>query len=325
MTLAVVGATGAVGREMLAVCQRLLPDVRLRLFASARSAGQSVAGLPVEAFAVSAVGDCAIALLAVGSDFARQYAPQLAARGCRVVDNSSAFRREPDVPLVCPLINPAAIGSASIVSNPNCSTLIAAVVLWPLHAAAGLQRVILSTYQAASGAGAAAMTELQTHSRRVLDGSPARCASFPHPLAFNLIPHIDAPQANGYTREEMKLVWELRRLLDMPALSVSATAVRVPIMRAHSESVTICTERPLSVDRARAVLEESPGVRVVDDLSANQYPMPLTATGCDDVEVGRIRQSLVFGKHGLDIFVVGDQLLRGAALNAVEIAREMLG
>jgi aspartate-semialdehyde dehydrogenase len=329
MRVGVIGATGAVGRELVEVLgRRRFPVTKLRLFASGRSAGTVIptpfGDVTVEAFSPEAVRDLDLALLAVSGDFARQHAPAMVAAGVTVVDNSSAFRLDADVPLVVPEVNADAIGTARLIANPNCTTAIAVVALAPLHAAFGLKRVIVSSYQATSGAGAEGMAELERETRRVLvDGEPARAEVFAHPIAFNVIPHIDTFQPNGYTREEMKVTWESRKIMGLPDLPISCTAVRIPTMRVHAEAITIETLRPVTPEAARAVLARAAGLVVVDDPAANRYPMPLTATGRDDVEVGRIRQSLVFGDHGLDLFVCGDQLLKGAALNAVQIAERV--
>ena len=331
-SIGIVGATGAVGEEMLAVlAKRKFPARQVRLFASARSAGKQVdtpfGSLLIEAFSPEAAMEVDILLLAVSGDFAREHAPALAAAkgGPIIIDNSSAFRMHPDIPLVCPPVNAAAARGARLIANPNCTTLIAALVLAPLHAEAGLRRVIVSTYQAASGAGAAGMAELRAESARVLDGKQADCQHFAHPLAFNLIPHIDSFENNGYTREEMKVTLETRKIFGLPEdVRIACTAVRVPTFRAHAESLALEFDRPLSPTRARELLASAPGVRLVDSPNENAYPMPLSATHSFDVEVGRIRQSLAFGENGLELFVCGDQLLRGAALNAVEIAELFL-
>jgi len=241
-----------------------------------------------------------------------------------VVDNSSAFRYEPWVPLVVPEINREALFQhRGIIANPNCTTAILAMALWPLHRAFGARRVIVATYQAASGAGAGGMEELSAETHRALHGEAPRARVFPHPLPFNVIPHIDAFQENGYTREEMKVVWETHKIFGDHSIRISATAVRVPTLRAHAEAVSVEFERPVTPEAAKEVLRKAPGVEVVDEPRANRYPMPLTASGKWDVEVGRIRKSLAF-ENGLDLFVVGDQLLKGAALNAVQIAEEWL-
>lgn len=327
--VAVVGVTGAVGKEMVNVlADRAFPLSDLRLFASARSAGKTCPtpyGVrTIEAFTVDAAAECDIVLLAVSGDFAAEQAPRLAARGVTVIDNSSAFRYHDTVPLVVPEINPGAVAGSRVIANPNCTTAILAVALWPLHRAFGLKKVLVSTYQAASGAGAEGMAELGDQARAWLDTGKAGNSVFAHPLPFNLIPHIDTFQDNGYTREEMKVTWETRKILGLGDLPVSCTAVRIPTMRAHAESVVIETVRPVDPAVARDLLAKAPGIVVVDDPQTGRYPMPLNASGQYDVEVGRIRQSLVFGHYGLEFFLCGDQLLKGAALNAVQIAEELV-
>jgi aspartate-semialdehyde dehydrogenase len=329
MRVGVIGATGAVGKELVEVLgKRRFPVTELKLFASARSAGTRqktpFGEVAIEEYNDAAAGKLDLALLAVSGDFAKAHARALAANGVAVVDNSSALRLEDDVPLVVPEVNAGAIGRHRLVANPNCTTAILVVALAPLHAAFGLKRVIVSTYQAASGAGAEGMAELEAETRRVLlEGGTARHAVFAHPLPFNVIPHIDTFQPNGYTREEMKVVWETRKIMGLPGLPVSCTAVRIPTFRVHAEAVTIETERPVTAEAARAVLAQAAGVKLVDDTAHKLYPMPLTATGQDDVEAGRIRANDVFGEFGLDLFLCGDQLLKGAALNAVQIAERM--
>ena len=291
MRVGVIGATGAVGRELVEVLgRRRFPVTKLRLFASGRSAGIRLptpfGETVIEEFTPDAVRDLDLALLAVSGDFAKAHAPGMVAAGVTVVDNSSAFRLDDAVPLVVPEVNAAAIGEARLIANPNCTTAILVVALAPLHAAFGIRRVIVSTYQATSGAGAEGMAELERETRRVLvDGQPAQHDVFAHPIAFNVIPHIDSFQPNGYTREEMKVVWETRKIMGLPNLPVSCTAVRIPTMRVHAESVTIETERPVTPEAARAVLRAAAGVKVVDDVANRLYPMPLTATGQDDCEV----------------------------------------
>jgi aspartate-semialdehyde dehydrogenase len=329
MRVGVIGATGAVGRELVEVLgRRRFPVTKLRLFASGRSAGTVLptpfGDIAIEEFSQDAARDLDLALLAVSGDFAKAHAPGLVAAGVTVVDNSSAFRLDDSVPLVVPEVNAQALGDARLIANPNCTTAILVVALAPLHAAFGLKRVIVSTYQAASGAGAEGMAELERETRRVLvEGQPARAEVFAHPLAFNVIPHIDSFQPNAYTREEMKVVWETRKIMGLPELLISCTAIRIPTMRVHGESVTIETERPVTAEAAREVLRRAAGVKLVDDVAKNLYPMPLTATGQDDVEAGRIRANPVFGDRGLDLFLCGDQLLKGAALNAVQIAERL--
>ncbi|SDB72076.1 aspartate-semialdehyde dehydrogenase [Belnapia rosea] len=329
MRVGVIGATGAVGKELVEVlAKRRFPVTELRLFASTRSAGTKQktpwGEITIEAYSLEAARNLDLALLAVSGDFAKAHARALAEAGVAVVDNSSAFRLEQDVPLVVPEVNAAAIGNHRLIANPNCTTAILVVALEPLRQAFGLKRVIVSTYQAASGAGAEGMAELERETRRVLlEGGPAGHEVFAHPLAFNVIPQIDSFQPNAYTREEMKVAWESRKIMGLPDLLISCTAVRIPTFRVHAEAVTIETERPVTPEAARAVLAKAQGVKVVDDPAAQLYPMPITATGQDDVEAGRIRANPVFGDRGLDLFLCGDQLLKGAALNAVQIAERL--
>ncbi|WP_043342014.1 aspartate-semialdehyde dehydrogenase [Belnapia moabensis] len=329
MRVGVIGATGAVGKELVEVlAKRRFPVTELRLFASTRSAGikqkTPFGEVTIEAYSLEAARGLDLALLAVSGDFAKAHARALAEAGVAVVDNSSAFRLEQDVPLVVPEVNASAIGNHRLIANPNCTTAILVVALEPLRQAFGLKRVIVSTYQAASGAGAEGMAELERETRRVLlEGGPAGHEVFAHPLAFNVIPQIDSFQPNAYTREEMKVAWESRKIMGLPDLLISCTAVRIPTFRVHAEAVTIETERPVTPEAARAVLAKAAGVKVVDDPAAQLYPMPITATGQDDVEAGRIRANPVFGDCGLDLFLCGDQLLKGAALNAVQIAERL--
>ncbi|GIW27889.1 MAG: aspartate-semialdehyde dehydrogenase [Meiothermus sp.] len=260
-----------------------------------------------------------VVLASAGGSISKQYAPIWATQSV-VIDNSSAFRYEPDVPLIVPEINAHAIrGHKNIIANPNCTTAILLMALFPLHKAFRAKRVIVSTYQSASGAGANGMEELLKGTKEFLAGHAIEHKTFAHPLPFNVIPHIDVFQENGYTKEEMKVLWETQKIMEDSQIRVSCTAVRVPTLRVHSEAVTVEFEQPVSPDAAREVLNTAPGVDLVDDPTTRRYPMPLTATGKFNVEVGRIRKSLVFD-NGLDFFVAGDQLLKGAALNAVQIA-----
>lgn len=326
LIVGVVGATGAVGEEMVKVLHdRKFPLAEIRLFASERSAGKKLATpygeLEVQVFSVEAVQACDYVLLAVSGGFSTEFSPQIIANGKTVViDNSSAWRYDANTPLVIPEVNPKAMEGKLLIANPNCTTAIAAMALWPLHQKYTLKRVIVSTYQAASGAGAAGMTELLEGTRKQLDKEPVVNEVFAHPLPFNVIPHIDSFQDNGYTKEEMKVTWEMQKIFGSADIAVSCTAVRIPTIRAHSEAITIETVEKVTAAEARELLRSAPGVQVVDDPAAKQYPMPLNATAKYDVEVGRIRESLIFQPNGLDLFVSGDQLLRGAALNAVLIA-----
>jgi len=326
----VVGATGAVGEEMVKVLHdRKFPLSKLHLFASERSAGKKLATpfgeKEVELFSVQAAQQCDFVLMAVSGDFSKEFSQKIVADGKTVViDNSSAFRYHDEIPLVVPEVNASAMKGKLLIANPNCTTAIAAMALWPLHQKFTLRKVIISTYQAASGAGAAGMTELLEGTKRHLNGEAVIAQVFAHPLPFNVIPHIDAFQANGYTKEEMKVVWETQKIFGSKDIACSCTAVRVPTLRSHSEAITIETKDPITVEAALDVLRLAPGVDVVDDPAAKVYPMPLNAANKYNVEVGRLRTSLVFGSNGLDLFVCGDQLLRGAALNAVLIAEAKL-
>jgi aspartate-semialdehyde dehydrogenase len=324
--LAIVGATGAVGREALAVLEqrRLIPET-LSLFSSARSAGQILefAGRGIEARQPSpgCFRGVDYAIFSAGASVSRELAPQAIESGTVVVDNSSAFRMREDVPLVIPEVNPDALRShRGLIANPNCSTIVLAVVIWPLHRRNPLRRVVVSTYQAASGAGAAAMQELLDQTRAHLRGEPVVPRVFPHPVAFNLFSHNTPIGHDGYNVEERKMIEETRKIFGAPDLAITATCIRVPVLRAHSESVNLTFERPITPDEVRVILNDAPGVRVVDDVPGGRFPMPIEAGGQDDCLVGRIRRdaSQPDGR-GIDLFLSGDQLRKGAALNAVQI------
>jgi len=326
----IVGCSGAVGQEMLKCLEeRDFPTETVRLFAK-RAAGTTVetkfGNITVEPFSVEAAQECEIVLMAVSGGFSEEFSEKIGGgpKDTSVIDNSSAFRYTDGIPLVVPEINGGDSSCAKLVANPNCTTAIGAMALWPLHQKFKLKKVLMSTYQAASGAGAEGMAELEKGLEAYAkDGSVPAPEVFAHQLPFNVIPQIDAFQENGYTKEEMKVTWELQKIFGLPDdVKVSCTAVRVPTLRAHSESITIETEEPITPEAARETLQAAEGVKVVDDPSNMMYPMPLNATGQADVEVGRIRQSLVFGGNGIEFFVSGDQLLRGAALNAVIIAEQ---
>jgi aspartate-semialdehyde dehydrogenase len=330
-TVAIVGATGAVGREFAAVLERRrFPAKRYRLFASERSAGRKLdwpgGPLTVEALGPESFDGVDIALFSAGAASSRDFAPRAVEAGAVVIDNSSAFRMRPDVPLVVPEINPQAARShKGIIANPNCSTIIMAVPLWPLHQARTVRRVVVSTYQAASGAGARAMQELESQSRDALAGRPARPEFFPHPCAFNVFSHNTAIGEDGYNVEETKLIAETRKIFGDDSIGVAPTCLRVPVPRAHLESVSVEFARPIEEDEARRILAEAPGLRLVDDRAANRFPMPIEAQGCDEILVGRIRRDpSVPDGRGLQFICCGDQLLKGAALNAVQIAELLL-
>jgi aspartate-semialdehyde dehydrogenase len=325
--VAVVGATGAVGREFIELInQRGLKARRYKLLASARSAGQQidVAGTPttVEVLTAESFAGVDVAFFSAGGGISKEYAPAAARAGAVVIDNSSAFRMEPNVPLVVPEVNPGDIREhQGIIANPNCSTIIALVPLWPLHKANPIQRLVVSTYQAASGAGHAAMAELEEQSRAVLDGRPAVPRVMPFPYAFNLFSHNSPIGENGYNQEEMKLVKETRKIFHDDSIAITATCVRVPVLRAHSESINIEFTNPITPEEVRRLLSSAPGVRIVDQRDPQHFPMPLEASGQDDVLVGRIRQDISrTDGRGIELFISGDQLRKGAALNGIQIA-----
>jgi len=328
MRVAIVGATGAVGQELLALlAERAFPLTSLRLFASARSAGQlrTFAGRELRVEALPEDGDLGsdIVFSSAGGSLSTAHAWRWAEHGAVVIDNTSAWRLDPRVPLVVPEVNAAAARShQGVIANPNCSTIIALMALAPLHRAFGLERATVATYQAVSGAGQQGITELGEQTRAVLAGEPARPTTFRHPIAFNLFSHDSAIGDDGYNLEERKLLLESRKILDAPDLRVSATCVRVPVMRAHAEAIHAEFARPVSEAEARALLADAPGVRLVDERERNTFPMPLEASGRDEVLVGRIRAD-VSQPGALALFVVGDQIRKGAALNAVQIAEAL--
>jgi aspartate-semialdehyde dehydrogenase len=327
VTVAVVGATGAVGEVMLSILhERGFPIKELIVLASARSAGQSVdfgnQKLVVRDLATFDPHGVDIALFSAGGATSKEYAPRFAAAGAVVVDNSSAFRYDDDVPLVVSEVNPEAMKliPRGIIANPNCSTMQMLVALAPIHRAVGIERINVATYQSVSGGGRTAMEELGRQTAALLNGQDADPQRFPVQIAFNLIPHIDDFQDNGYTKEEMKLVWETRKILGDDSIQVNPTAVRVPVFYGHSEAVHIETRHKLGAADARALLEAAPGVTVVDDRQGGGYPTPVThASGTDAVFVGRIREDISHPR-GLDLWIVSDNIRKGAALNAVQIA-----
>jgi aspartate-semialdehyde dehydrogenase len=326
--VAIVGATGAVGVELLGCLERRnFPMSELRLFASARSAGRTLPfrgqPLPVRELTEAGLEGVNIGLFSAGSSTSRKFGPVAVSKGAVVVDNSSAFRMDAAVPLVVPEINPGALrGHQGIIANPNCAAIISITPLWPIHRANRIRRLIISTYQAASGAGAAAMEELRESTRASLDGREYRNTVLPHPYAFNLFSHnTKIDPATGYNEEETKVIQETRKIFGDPDIRVSATCVRVPVLRAHCVSLTFECERPISAAAVREALSTAPGVKIVDDPVNNYFPMPKDASGQDAILVGRIRQDLSDPSgHSVAMFVAGDQLLKGAALNAVQIA-----
>lgn len=321
----VVGATGAAGSTTLRVLEeRKFPVRQLRALASERSAGKTVPfggeAIRVEKLTPEAFRGVEVAFFSAGSAQSRAFAPLAVGAGARVVDKSSAFRMDPDVPLVVPEINPHAVkGHRGIVSSPNCTTVVTVMPLKPLHDAARLRRVIATSYQAVSGAGVKGVEELTRQTLAWARSEALTADFFPHQIAFNLIPHIDRFADNGYTGEELKLVDEIRKILELPDLRISATTVRVPVFTAHSVSVNVETEEAVTRQRARELFSDFPGLRVWDDPARNRYPMPVLAEGQDDCLVGRIREDLSL-PNALNFWVVGDQLRKGAATNAVQIA-----
>ncbi|HEY3216574.1 MAG TPA: aspartate-semialdehyde dehydrogenase [Candidatus Eisenbacteria bacterium] len=328
-SIAILGATGLVGRTALRILEeREFPVGALRLLASEQSATRTLEfcsrSYPVEPVSASAFDSVELALFTCSNPVSEAWAPVARAAGARVVDNSSAFRYRDDVPLVVPEVNGALLdGEPHLVANPNCSTIGIVMALAPLARAASLERVQVATYQSVSGAGSAALDELEQGVRRGLEGDPPRRDDGRPPFAFNLVPHIDRFEDNGYSREEMKVVWETRKILGLPDLPVAATAVRVPVRVGHSAAVSVTLARALAPEEARALLASSPGIEVVDDPLRERYPTPLEAAGRDEVLVGRIRRDLSHPR-GLVFFVCSDNLRKGAATNAVQIAERLL-
>lgn len=326
-TVAVVGATGAVGQTMLSILQeRRFPVGTLHLLASERSAGEQIEydgrKITVQDLAGFDPSGVDFALFSAGGSISKEYAPKFAAAGAIVIDNSSAFRMDADVPLVVSEVNPEALDSIprGIVANPNCSTMQMLVALAPIHRAVGISRINVATYQSVSGAGRSALEELGRQTANILSFKDPDPKRFPVQIAFNLIPHIDDFLDNGYTKEEMKLVWETRKILGDESIQVNPTAVRVPVFYGHSEAVHVETRSKITAAEARALLEKSPGLTVVDDRVPGGYPTPVThASGTDAVYVGRIREDISC-ENGLNMWVVCDNIRKGAALNAVQIA-----
>jgi len=330
--VAVCGATGVVGREMIRVLEdRNFPVRSIKLLASERSRGKTLKfkgeDIPVEVLTEDSFNGVEIALFSAGGGTSKRFAPAAAAAGCVVIDNSSAWRMDPEVPLVVPEVNPHDLKwHKGIIANPNCSTIQMVVVLKPLHDAAKIRRVVVSTYQAVSGAGSAAINELKEQTAALIEGREYPPSVFPHQIAFNVIPQIpqkDAFGENGYTSEEMKMVNETKKIMGDPSIMVTATTVRVPVYIGHSESVNVETEKKLTANQARELLRRAPGVIVQDDPSAQLYPLPVNAAGRYETFVGRIREDISH-PSALDMWIVADNLLKGAASNAVQIAEELL-
>ena len=327
--IAVVGATGAVGIEMLETLEkRNFPVGDLTLLASARSAGKTLKfrdqSITVKELTKDAFSGIDIALFSAGGGISKTFAPAAVEAGAVVVDNSSAFRLDPDVPLVVPEVNGGDVAHhKGILANPNCTTAITLMALYPLHQRFNVTRVFASSYQAVSGSGAQAIQELESQVEQITKGEPVTKEVYPHQIAFNVLPHVDVFLDNDYTKEEMKLENEGRRIMHHPDFKASVTCVRVPVYRAHSIAVSAEFEKPVDVQAARAALADAPGIDVVDEPTKNAYPLPLNVSGKDNCEVGRIRKDCALD-NGLCFWVSGDQLLKGAALNAVQIAEELL-
>jgi len=330
--VAIVGVTGAVGAEFIATMNRRnFPVRKLKALASARSAGKTLSfrgdTVVIEELSETAFDGVDIALFSAGSGPARRFAPAAVKSGAVVIDNSSAFRMDSGVPLVIPEVNARRVAEhKGIIANPNCAAITALVPLWPIHQQNRIKRVIISTYQAASGAGAAAMQELVDSTRASLDGQAFSPSVMPHPYAFNLFSHnTDIDPATGYNGEETKVIQETKKIFEDDRIAVGVTCVRVPVLRAHCEAITIECERPITEDQVRAMLGDAPGVTIVDDRTKNYFPMPVDASGQDNVLVGRIRRDLSDPSgHSISMFVAADQLLKGAALNAIQIAEQLL-
>jgi len=331
----IVGVTGAVGQEFLRVLkERDFPYSDIKMLASARSAGRTYdfdgATYTVEELTEDCFGPIDIALFSAGGSISKKFGPIAAAAGATVVDNSSAFRMTPDVPLVIPEVNPEAMagikyGANKIIANPNCSTIIALMAVTPLNKFCKVKRMVVSTYQAASGAGQAAMDELELQTKEVLEGKPVTMDIFPFQYAFNLFSHNSPMMDNGYNEEEMKMVKETKKIWGVEDVNITATCIRVPVMRAHAESINLTFDGDVTEEQAIACLEGAEGVSIINDRAANRFPTPLDATFNDDVYVGRVRKDISQpGNTGLDLFVCGDQVKKGAALNAVQVAELLL-
>ena len=328
--VAVVGATGAVGNEMIKILEeRNFPIGKLKLLASERSAGTFLKykgnSVPVEVLKEDSFHGIHIGLFSAGGSVSEHFAPIAAKSGCIVIDNTSAFRMVPEIPLIVPEVNPESIKmykNRGIIANPNCSTIQMVVVLKPIYDRAGIKRIVVSTYQAVSGTGKRAIQELADQTRDIMNGRAPRTDVYPHQIAFNCLPHIDVFLDNGYTKEEMKMVKETRKILSDESIGVTATTVRVPVFYGHSESVNIETEKKISAAEVKQLLSQAPGVTVVDDPDLRLYPLAVMAVGLDNTFVGRIREDESIA-NGINMWIVADNLRKGAALNAVQIA-EML-
>jgi aspartate-semialdehyde dehydrogenase len=329
--VAVVGATGAVGNEMIRILEeRQFPVGKLTLLASERSLGKELTfrgkAMPVELLTENSFPGIEIGLFSAGGGISERFAPFAAAAGCVVIDNTNAFRMVPEIPLVVPEVNPEAIAlykNRGIIANPNCSTIQMVVALKPIHDAVRIKRIVVSTYQAVSGTGKMAIEELTLQTKAMMNGQEPVIKVYPYRIAFNCLPHIDVFMENGYTKEEMKMVNETKKIMNDPSIAVTATTVRVPVFHAHSESINIETERKITPDEVRSLLSKAPGVRVVDNPLWKKYPLAIDAAGHDETLVGRIREDESI-PNGINMWVVADNIRKGAALNAVQIAEILI-
>ena len=329
--LAIAGVTGAVGREFLAIIeQREFPFDSLKMLASSRSAGKKIEfkgkECTIEKLTNDSFDGVDIALFSAGGAVSKELAPFAAKAGAVVIDNSSAFRMDPRVPLVIPEINPEKIQqNTGIIANPNCSTIIGIVPVWPLHKANPVKRMIVSTYQAASGAGNSSIVELKRQSRQILQGKEPTCTVFPYQIAFNVFSHNSDIGPNGYNTKEMKMVNETRKIFDCSDIAITCTCIRIPVFRAHCESINLEFVNPITPEEVKAILRTAPGIKIIDDCEKNRFPMPIDASDKDDISVGRIRQDeSIPNNRGINLWVAGDQLRKGAALNAIQIAEKLL-
>lgn len=329
VNVAILGATGAVGKELLdLLAERQFPLKNLKLLASSRSAGSKIAfngqEITVEVVSENSFKDIDLVLASAGGSTSKKWAHQAIAAGAVVIDNSSAFRMDDSVPLIVPEINSAAAANhQGIIANPNCTTILMGVAIYPLHQVQRIKRIVVATYQSASGAGARAMTEAMVQAQDILNGKQPQAEVLPYPIAFNLFPHNSPLNDRGYCEEEMKMINETRKIFGDPDIAITATCVRVPVLRAHSEAINLEFDQPFDVKQARELIAAAPGVKLVEDWQSNYFPMPIDATGKDPVLVGRIRQDISCDR-GLELWLCGDQIRKGAALNAIQIAELLL-
>mgnify|MGYP003406565105 CR=1 FL=1 len=329
VNVAILGATGAVGKELLdLLAERQFPLKNLKLLASSRSAGSKIAfngqEITVEVVSENSFKDIDLVLASAGGSTSKKWAHQAIAAGAVVIDNSSAFRMDERVPLIVPEINSAAAANhQGIIANPNCTTILMGVAIYPLHQVQRIKRIVVATYQSASGAGARAMTEAMVQAQDILNGKQPLAEVLPYPIAFNLFPHNSPLNDRGYCEEEMKMINETRKIFGDPDIAITATCVRVPVLRAHSEAINLEFDQPFDVKQARELIAAAPGVKLVEDWQSNYFPMPIDATGKDPVLVGRIRQDISCDR-GLELWLCGDQIRKGAALNAIQIAELLL-